>query len=460
MGYINNIVEHDGVKVIIVANEEEIEKKSDEYTRQKEKLIGRTLEVQPELSEALKSFIGNIKDARYKNILSDNSDAIKSIYSKSELGNLRILQQAVWDFERLISVLPKLYTDNNLAMGYLLRLIVAMIFELKAGRVRPADVLGRRTNILLAKMDVKNHGTTPIAIAQNRYLDVDLSSTVVSDQLLVDILVKGIVNAENICNAMDESGFFADKTKMPAWYIIWLNTKSNDEELSTAYKEIVEKFANYEFTDPYELLHIFGILLWLSDEKISDKSYKDIVEECKNYLKVIFDKDQLKPLSFDEELRNNRSGHGGLGYFKHDTHEFGELYSYMNELRQAAAEKTYPDIAKQLLCLMEKDPAAFIRAIAGDGEDETNWSRIPILKYIDAELFVKSVMNMDVQSQELVLEALKMRYADDELRRRLADEYTWFNSVRAELLKLTGTGSIWHKWRINKYAEWYLNNRC
>lgn len=431
--------------------------------RQKEKLIGRTLEVRPELSDALNSFINNMEDARYKNVMVNNLDSIKSIYHKSELGNLRILQQAVWDFERLISTLPKKYTDHDVAMGCLLRLIVVLIFELKAGRIRPADILGRRTNILLAKMDVKNHGAMPIAIAQNRYLDVDLSSTVISDQLLVDILVGGIVSAENIVNALDESGFFANNISIPAWRILWQNTKSDDKELSIACEEIVKKFSSYEITDPYELLHIFGIFLWLSDEVILDKTQNDIVAECKIYLKVVFDRGQLKPLSFNDELRDHRTGYGGLGYFKHDTPEFGELYSSMIELRQAAAQQTYPDSAKRLLCLMEKDTPAFIRAIAGDGDDrgdEENWYRIPILQYIDAGLFVKSVMNMDVRSQELVLEAIKMRYADDRLRGRLADENAWFNSVRAELLNFVGTGSMWHKWRVKKYVEWYLYNKC
>ena len=56
LGYINEFVEHEGRKVIIVTNEQEIKDK-EEYARRREKLIGKTFEVQSVLDEALVSFI-------------------------------------------------------------------------------------------------------------------------------------------------------------------------------------------------------------------------------------------------------------------------------------------------------------------------------------------------------------------------------------------------------------------
>ncbi|MFB0768168.1 P-loop NTPase fold protein, partial [Aeromonas salmonicida] len=68
LGYINHYVEHQGYKVIIIANEEEIiahqEKQEDfkiAYKRIKEKLIGKSFEINPDLSDALVNFISEMR---------------------------------------------------------------------------------------------------------------------------------------------------------------------------------------------------------------------------------------------------------------------------------------------------------------------------------------------------------------------------------------------------------------
>ncbi|WP_220701771.1 P-loop NTPase fold protein, partial [Brenneria goodwinii] len=73
LGYINHYVEHQGYKVIIVANEEEIltlqEKNEDfkhSYRRIKEKLVGKTFEINPNLKGALLNFISEIKNCDAK----------------------------------------------------------------------------------------------------------------------------------------------------------------------------------------------------------------------------------------------------------------------------------------------------------------------------------------------------------------------------------------------------------
>jgi hypothetical protein len=57
LGYINEFVEHDGCKVVIVANEAEIRNTDKEdYLRRREKLIGKTLQVQSEFGKAFDYF--------------------------------------------------------------------------------------------------------------------------------------------------------------------------------------------------------------------------------------------------------------------------------------------------------------------------------------------------------------------------------------------------------------------
>jgi hypothetical protein len=61
LGYINEFVEHEGRKVVIIANEQEIKDK-EEYARRREKIIGKAFEVQSVLDGPLTSFIELLDD--------------------------------------------------------------------------------------------------------------------------------------------------------------------------------------------------------------------------------------------------------------------------------------------------------------------------------------------------------------------------------------------------------------
>jgi GTPase SAR1 family protein len=130
LGYINEFVEHDGCKVIIIANENEIV--DSEYPKRREKLIGKTLEVESAFDEAFAYFVSMIDDLEAKDLCERNAAEIGSIYTQSGLNNLRILQQTMWDFERFCRALTEKHHENADAMAALLRLLFALSFEIRS----------------------------------------------------------------------------------------------------------------------------------------------------------------------------------------------------------------------------------------------------------------------------------------------------------------------------------------
>jgi hypothetical protein len=88
LGYINEFVEHEDRKVIIVANEKEI-RGGDDYARIREKVIGKSFEIQSALEQALKAFTASIGDKRTRDFLASKSEEISAIYHQSQLHNLR-----------------------------------------------------------------------------------------------------------------------------------------------------------------------------------------------------------------------------------------------------------------------------------------------------------------------------------------------------------------------------------
>jgi GTPase SAR1 family protein len=100
LGYINSFVEHQGLKVIIIANETELLRmdntKRDELSKQnnsdapsgyraiKEKLIGKTFEVSPDLYGSLEYFIGKVQEPELRKFLSITTKVIEDVYRKAE----------------------------------------------------------------------------------------------------------------------------------------------------------------------------------------------------------------------------------------------------------------------------------------------------------------------------------------------------------------------------------------
>jgi len=135
LGYINSFSEHDDCKVIILADERKIglndDTERDEYGLIKEKLIGKTFEVRPEFDAAYKSFVGALGDADVKQLFTREASEIRLIFEQSESNNLRTLQRAIWDFERLCNGLLKKHIRHKLAMRDIIRVFLHIHSKLK-----------------------------------------------------------------------------------------------------------------------------------------------------------------------------------------------------------------------------------------------------------------------------------------------------------------------------------------
>ena len=181
LGYINNFVEHDHIKTIIICNEKElatklkssnlemktfiatylldkqnelnksdkpmVEKiqdkiehvfdKANDYERIKEKLIGETFEYAPKFDYIINGIL-----MRYENnkdlirFLRANTKLIINTFHRSGTRNLRILKHALNDFKKVYEMVNKTYPNtNNRVMQTMLIFTIAVSFEIKAGKI-------------------------------------------------------------------------------------------------------------------------------------------------------------------------------------------------------------------------------------------------------------------------------------------------------------------------------------
>ena len=183
LGYINNFVEHDHIKTIIICNEKElstkikssnlemktfiatylldkqgelnrtendmpmVEKiqekiehvfdKANDYERIKEKLVGETFEYAPQFDYIINGILMRYESNRdLMKFLRENTILIMSTFKKSGTRNLRILKHALNDFSKIYEMVNKFYPNtNHLVMKTMLIFTIAMSFEIKAGKI-------------------------------------------------------------------------------------------------------------------------------------------------------------------------------------------------------------------------------------------------------------------------------------------------------------------------------------
>ena len=192
LGYINNFVEHDHIKTIIICNEKElstklkssnlemktfiatylldkqdelnnndkpiVEKiqqkienvfdKANDYERIKEKLIGETFEYAPKFDYIINGIL-----MRYENnadlirFLRENTRLIISTFERSGTRNLRILKHALNDFKKVYEMVNKSYPNtSHRVMQTMLIFTIAISFEIKAGKVTKDKFMNIKDN--------------------------------------------------------------------------------------------------------------------------------------------------------------------------------------------------------------------------------------------------------------------------------------------------------------------------
>jgi len=455
LGYINQFVEHGGAKVVIVGNEQEI-RTDQEYARRREKLIGKTLQVQSAFDEAFAHFASNIDHEKAREFVGASAADISTIYTLSQLNNLRILQQTIWDFERFYAALSPEHQANKDALVTLLRLLFVLSFEFKAARIAEEDILTGRGVMAMARALSDKTKKSPMQLVGERYPMIDVNDNVLTNGLLVDYLVRGIVDPEAIGAELKASRFFVTVADEEPWRTVWHWMERSDAEFDTALAKMEKQWEKRAFTRDGEILHAIGLRLFLSDRGILPLSRTEIVNQSKKYIDDLYSEKRFASPPPDVFSEIRFQGWGGLGIHENETAEYKELFAYLMVAMQHAVEDTYPARALDLLAEMKTDTQKFYRHLCLTRDDTSQYVKAPVLAKVNVAEFVDSFLGLHPTKQHIVMMALKARYEGGQLDRELRDEKPWILSVRDALMKQMANLDRISQYRLQKQIEWYL----
>ena len=289
LGYINNFVEHDHIKTIIICNEKElstklkssnlemktfiatymldkqgellktdkpmVEKirdkiehvfdKANEYERIKEKLIGETFEYVPKFDYIINGILIRYEtDPDLIRFLRENTNIIISTFNKSGTRNLRILKHALNDFQKVFEMVNKNYPNvSNRVLQTMLIFTIAISFEIKAGKITKDKFV-----------DIMNND--------------EYKALLVSSRVLMD-------NRQFYIKEFDNNYYYNFKTEYRFFKFIeyYVRTRIFDMRIFKENMEVVLNTAGLGKMPAYKRL--------LTEEywKISDDEFSDVINE-------------------------------------------------------------------------------------------------------------------------------------------------------------------------------------
>lgn len=449
MGYINQLVEHEGKKVIVLANQDKLEVERGDYNVRREKVVGRVFAVRPDLHAAVHSFVQRIDNRVAHPFLQDRLPLVCDIFEQSEIENLRILQQAMWDFERLCACLNDVHPSNPDAMNAMLRLVLPLAIEYKAGRLTDEDITGRQRYA----MRLSNEAKSRLETAKSRYTGSDIYDTILSNDILAELLVNGRVAPDALAASLERSRFFLSPSAEPAWTTVWHWQSRESADVENAIGALTAQIDARAFSISGEILHVFGIQLFLASAQLIPRSRQAVVDAAKTYIDALLADDRLEPAHRHEFVE---SGYGGLGFLEGNSPELGVIHAYLGHARAEQAAQRLPKQARDLLTLMATDLSGFRRALvvsAGGGE----FYNVPILAQIAPADFVGTIKRLPADGQRSVMDILRVRYDSEALAGQLAGEREWLGQVGAELTALARKETSFAAYRLNTFVRWFIH---
>ncbi|MCM0083740.1 KAP family NTPase [Geomonas sp. Red32] len=430
LGYINHFVEHQGFKSVIIANEEELfrhdqnrENLQAKYADVKEKLIGKTFQVEPDIDTALEDFCGKVSDEEARLFLVRNRKLIKDIHNASGYKNLRHLKQALWDFERLFSVLDLSAQSKEAMLQHLLRVLFVLSFEIKSNAIKINEIPGLKsvamTNLLHRELTETETKLSNIVKKYNVLFDP--YNTLLDYNTWKSIIDTGKIEKDIISDLLAKSMYFNDENQK-SWIRLWHFVDLTDDEFDSLLPLVQAEFGRMEYDSAGIVLHVTGILIYLSRRGIINTTHDEIKELAEKHILHLkttgrLEQKQKRYLGFLD-----REQWGGLSFAEKDSDEFKQVFKFYTDMLEKSHLEKLPLIATALMDKLIQDENKFYSMVTLSNDEDYDLSEVPIFSYISPADFVERFIKIPPPKKFTVAYAICRRYEIPHTIHQLVDE--------------------------------------
>lgn len=451
LGYINNFVEHDHIKTIIICNEKELATKlknsnlemktfiatyildkegeliksdipmverirdkieyvfdkANDYERIKEKLIGETFEYQPEFTYIINGILMRYeKDIELIRFLRENIGYIIATFNRSGTRNLRILKHALNDFKKIFEMVNKYYPNTNYrVLQTMLIFTIAISFEIKAGKITKDKFINIKDNeeykaMLVSSRVLMDNRQFYIREFDNNYY-YNFKAEYRFFKFIESYVRTRIFDMKALKKEMEEIINVVDKEKLPSYKRLLTEEywKISDDQFPKVIEDIIDnvKKGNIELIDTVKLFIYFAYFIKKGLIDYNIQTIKNIF--CEGMNKAALTSSYCE--DSNKELAELTVGEKSL--------EVDEVIEHFNNLNEMLKGKMYRDMAEEIFkCIPMKMESFYERF-------DEECMNIPIFKYYEPyQIFqrISCANNEDiVMIKEKMLERAK-KYKD------------------------------------------------
>ncbi|MGN4672474.1 P-loop NTPase fold protein [Bacillus cereus group sp. MYBK225-1] len=480
LGHINNFVEHDGTKVIIIGNEEEIAEKlndqnrelkmlttyfylkktegenilendliteklndlfhkKNEYKRIKEKLIGKTLTIHLDERTLIHDILHQPLDTKLQSFLEHNIDIIETTFKESGTKNIRILKQGLEDFELIYKHFEENKYELDVMLQSILKFVIAASFAIKTnmpGNEKLDEIISNR-DFELSRGKYNGEKTGFLEEFHTKYYVDRVIEYKRGFFKFAEVLIrKGIFNKALFKEEMDDFQSVLNGTKQidpheefikgGYWYL-------TDDEFWEIENAMYQRLINGEFHFIF-YFNAYSMYKFFSRKNIITKDILDIKNELlnglkKNQYKVEYIED-IEPLIYIEEDEIDET--------------FVEIRDKIIKINNKLKMEKEQKNVKELVQLMQIDPYRFYMRM------KESYASVPFFVYCNVDELYKGIVKLsayDIKdiiwliSQRITLVSVNSDLLEElpnllELKGRLIDEVNFDKmTLRLALLK-------------------------
>ena len=435
LGYINNFVEHDHIKTIIICNEKElstklkssniemktfiatylldkqnelnkadkpmVEKiqdkiehvfdKANDYERIKEKLIGETFEYAPKFDYIINGILMRYEDdPDLIRFLRENTGLIIATFNRSGTRNLRILKHSLNDFKKIYDMVNKSYPNtSHRIMQTMLIFTIAISFEIKAGKVTKDKFVNIKDNeeyksILVSSRILMDNRQFYIKEFDNNYyynfkseyrffkfIEYYVRTRIFDMRLFKE-------NMETIINTVDTENLPAYKRILVEEY--W---KIPDDQFNKIIEEILEEVKEGKLK-LIDIVKLFAYFSYFSRKNLIDYDLKTLKSIFFNGMNISSLTSEYCP-NVEEEL--------GKIAIEEVAEDMDDILKHFYILNTQLLDKTYTEKAAEIMKCIPMKMEQFYEQF------DKECMEIPIFKYYDSfQLFqrISCASNEDI----------------------------------------------------------------
>ena len=435
MGWINTYVEHNGQRVIILADESKI-KKGTVYKNIKEKLIGQTFEINACGEKAFDNFVSFLEMGDAQKTIKKEKETVLKIFHLFGENNLRLLKKALFDFERFYKLIPENFKKNDDFVVYILRELLVLSISIGLNKIQPENISKD------ALLDIIKEGGDEFDDNQKSYFST-LEYIIPSSICWQDFFEKGLVrDSKTMTDSIQNSSFFYEEAKREDWVKLWHYIELQDSEFENLRASVWNQFKKNKYTSPGIIKHIIGIFLKLSQIGLFNESQDYIVSTAGEVIKFLERDNSLEIDSEEHRTISVNMPTYGLGYMKRDTEEFKEIHELLLSAQDNVEMNTIKSNAKtELLKLLKEDPGSFACAITDSFRTDSEYKDKPVFQedIICTDSFLKTMIDFEPQLQLYIAGSFQSRYTL--YREGLQIEINWISEIIKKLSEIENKNS-------------------